>query len=85
MPPRTEAAGLAAATPENAAIIALDARGETLSSWILPVALMAVSSLRRLSLPNLALPELALRYAAFWPPLLPIALAPAAIAFTMLW
>jgi len=38
VPPRTEAAGLAAATPENAAIIALDARGETLSSWILPVA-----------------------------------------------
>ena len=32
----TEAAGLAAAIPENAAIIALDARGEALSSRILP-------------------------------------------------
>ncbi len=34
MPPRTEAAGLAAAIPENAAIIALDSRGEALSSRI---------------------------------------------------
>jgi 23S rRNA pseudoU1915 N3-methylase RlmH len=36
VPPRTEAAGLAAAIPENAAIIALDAHGEALSSRILP-------------------------------------------------
>jgi hypothetical protein len=34
VPPRTEAAGLAAAIPENAAIIALDSRGEALSSRI---------------------------------------------------
>ena len=34
MPPRTEAAGLAAAIPENAAIITLDSRGEALSSRI---------------------------------------------------